>query len=348
MLPRRQVLVAAVSVALWPLAAKAAPATVGANPQDVANLGTPDHALETKIADLAKAAGLDDVGFAAVDLVKGRTAFLRESELFPMQAVSRLPIAIAFMRMVERGKASLNQKIRLTFADIAPGRSPVAVRLRVRPTNFTARQLIEHMLLNSDNTATDALLRLGGGPEKFQQELNRLGGLEGLRIDRYERDLQPESVGLHANATYADAAKFDEAFEALGAEKQTAALDRYLADPRDTSSPRALALLYFKLLSGHVLELQHTDVLLSLMRRTKTGIDRLNAGMLQGWTLAHRGGQSRTIQGISAVFHDSGLATSKSGNRIVLVVMIKRAAMGAADLARFHSAVARIVLNNWT
>ena len=225
----------------------AAPATAmgatGAIPQDVANLGAPDRALEARLAKLADALGASKVGIAVLDLVNGRTAFLREGELFPMQGVSALPIAIAFLRLAEQGRVKLNAFVQLTSADIAPGRSPMAAKLRRKPVRYTARQLIEHMLLNGDNTATDALLRLAGGPAPIQKELLRAGYLEGIRIDRYERDIQPAVFGLKPNATFADPAAFDAAIIARSAEAQRKALERYLQDSNDTASPRAMASL---------------------------------------------------------------------------------------------------------
>ena len=345
-LQRRELLAAAAALAVSTGVRQALAAT-GAVPQDIANLGAPDLKLEDKIASLAKEAGLTKIGFAAVDLVKGKTAFVRGGELFPMQSICKLPIAIAYLKMVENGSASLNNKVRLTAADIAPGRSPLAERLRKKPTQFTARQLIEHVLLNSDNTATDALIKLSGGPAKIQAVLKTLDNLDGLRIDRYERDLQPQAVGLTPNAIYADPAAFDAAIASLGEEKQRQATERFLRDARDQASPRAIASLLFKLMSGHLLELRHVTFVLELMRRTKTGIDRLNGGMLPGWTFAHRGGQSRTIAGITTVFNDAGLATSKRGGKIIIVLFVAGATMSPSALAQFHRAIARAVLNEW-
>jgi beta-lactamase class A len=329
----------------------AAPATAmgatGAIPQDVANLGAPDRALEARLAKLAEGLGASKVGIAALDLVNGRTAFLREGELFPMQGVSALPIAIAFLRLAEQGRVKLNAFVQLTSADIAPGRSPMAAKLRRKPVRYTARQLIEHMLLNGDNTATDALLRLAGGPAPIQKELLRAGYLEGIRIDRYERDIQPAVFGLKPNATFADPAAFDAAIIARSAEAQRKALERYLQDSNDTASPRAMASLYARLSSGHLLDLQNADLVLDLMRRTKTGVNRLNAGMRKGWTLAHRGGQSRTMQGMTATFNDTGLATGKSGGRIALAVFIEGATRPVRELEAFQKSVAATVLEAW-
>jgi beta-lactamase class A len=343
---RRHALFTLTAAALLAAPATALSAT-GAIPQDVANLGTPDRALEARLAKLADALGAAKVGIAAVDLANGRTAFLREGELFPMQGVSALPIAIAFLRLAEQDKASLNTFVRLTAADIAPGRSPMAAKLRRQPVRYTARQLIEHMLLNGDNTATDALLRLAGGPAPIQKELLRAGYLEGIRIDRYERDIQPAVFGLKPSDAFADPAAFDAAIAARSAEAERKALARYLQDANDTASPRAMTSLYARLASGRLLDLKDADFVLDLMRRTKTGVDRLNAGMRKGWTLAHRGGQSRPMQGMTAIFNDTGLATSKSGGRIALAVFVEGATRPVGELESFQKSVASMVLDAW-
>ncbi len=320
--------------------------TVGAIAQDVASLGAPDTALEAKISALATEAGLKKIGFAAVDLVKGRTAFVRGGELFPMQSIYKFPIAVAYLQMVQNGEASLDKKVLLTASDIAPGRSPLAEKLRVKPTQFTARQLIEHILLNSDNTATDALLKLGGGPAKIQSVIKSVG-VEGVRIDRYERDLQPQALGLIPDPAFASQFAFEAAFQSLSEEKQRKALELYLRDARDTASPIGIASLLFKLLSGHLLELRNVTFVLDLMRRTKTGEDRLSGGMLPGWVFAHRGGQSRSVQGVTAAFNDAGIATNKKGGKVILVLFIEGASLSTTELAQFHRATARAVLAAW-
>ena len=343
---RRHALFTLTTAALLAASTSAFAAT-GAIPQDVANLGAPDRALEARLGKLADALGASKVGIAAVDLANGRTAFLREGELFPMQGVSALPIAIAFLRLAEQGKANLNGFVHLTAADISPGRSPMAAKLRRKPVRYTARQLIEHMLLNGDNTATDALLRLAGGPAPIQKELLRAGYLEGIRIDRYERDIQPAVFGLKPSDVFADPAAFDAAIAARSAEAQRKALARYLQDANDTASPRAMTSLYARLASGRLLDLQNADFVLDLMRRTKTGVDRLNAGMRKGWTLARRGGQSRPMPGMTAIFNDTGLATSKSGGRIALAVFVEGATRPVGEIESFQKSVASMVLDAW-
>jgi beta-lactamase class A len=338
-------LASAASLVLAPCARAAQePAAIA---QDVAELGAPDPTLEAKIAGLANEAGLPRIGFAAVDLVKGRTAFVRGGELFPMQSVYKLPIAVAFLRMVQRGEKRLDTRVRLTAADIAPGRTPLGERLRKGPIVFTARQLMEHMLLNSDNTATDALMKLAGGPSAIQAAIKSFS-IDGLRVDRYEREMGPQSVGLDPSPALADFAAFETALAALGEAKQKAALQRYLRDPRDTASPRAIATLITKVMSSHLIQPRFAMMLLDLMRRTKTGEDRLKGGLLPGWTFAHRGGTSMTVQGVTAAFNDVGLAQHKGGAKIVIVLFIEGATLSADQLAQFHRATARAVLQAWS
>ncbi len=322
-------------------------ASTGAIPQDVANLGAPDRELEARLAALAGALDASNVGIAAVDLSGGRTAFLREGELFPMQGVSALPIAVACLRLAEQGALDLDALVPLSADDISPGRSPMAAKLRAKPVRYTGRQLIEHMLLNADNTATDALLRLAGGPSKVQQVLVKTGYLQGLRVDRYEREIQPAVFGLKPDARFSNPADFNAAVVALGQEQRGKALARYLQDARDTASPRAIASLYTRLASGHLLDLQDTDFILDLLRRTKMGSDRLHAGMGKGWQLAHRSGQTRSVDGITATFNDSGLATSKAGGKIALVVFIEGARVPAERLEAFQAKVAATVIEAW-
>jgi beta-lactamase class A len=70
--------------------------------------------------------------------------------------------------------------------------------------------------------------------------------------------------------------------------------------------------------------------------------------MLPGWTFAHRGGTSLTVLGRTAAFNDVGLATNKAGAKIAIVLLISDATLPTVELARFHRATARAVLQEWS
>jgi beta-lactamase class A len=320
-LDRRAFLFGATALPLLPIAA-ADP--LGAIAQDIANLGAPDAALEAKIAELAAVAGLTKIGLAAVDADNGRTAFVRGGELFPAEDLNKLPIAAAYLQLVQDGAARLDARMRLRAADIVPGRSPIAARLRSRPTTFTARQLIEHMLLNGDTTATDALIKRAGGVPGIQAAMKRLK-LEGMRVDRTERQRARDAAVIAQKGT----------------------LDRYFVDQRDTVSPRAAATLIVRMITNHLVQPRLSLLMLDLMKRTRSGDERLKAGMLPGWTFAHRAATGPAFGPATAAYHDVGLATSKKGAKIVLALCIENASQPRQALAQFHRSVARTVLEAW-
>ena len=345
---RRRLLAAGLALAVAPAFLPAtASATTAVPPQDIAALGAPDRTLEARLATLARSLEGTRIGVAVVDIDAGRTALLNADEMFPMQGVSTLPVAIAVLHLAEQDVINLERMLTLTSADIAPGRSPLAARLKVRPVRFTARQLIEHMLLNGDTTATDALVRLAGGPGAIRSALARLDAAEGLRIDRYERELQPAVFGLKPDKAFADPTRFRAAIDALDPQVRRKAQARYLQDPRDTASPRAIASLYARLEQGRLLQRRNAALVLDLLRRSKSGLDRLSAGMTKGWTLAHRGGQTPTIDDFTAVFNDSGIASGRGASRIAIVVFMEGATQPVGTLAAFHQSLARSVLAAW-
>jgi beta-lactamase class A len=325
-----------------PGAAMAAP-----QPQDLAALGAPDHLLEKRLLALASGLGDAKIGIAAVELDAGRTASVNGGEMFALQGISPLPVATTVLLLEERGEIALGQIMRLTAMDIAPGRSPLAERLRAAPVKFTIRQLLEHMLLNADGTATDALMRLVGGPARIHRELARAGLKEGIRIDRYEREIQPAVFGLKPDPALADPQRFAEAIDSLDPKLRKRAQKLYLQDPRDTGSPQAIASFYAALARGGLLSRRNSSFVLDLLRRTKTGQGRLAAGIGRGWSMAHRSGQTRTTDGFTAVFSDSGIATSPDGARIAMVVFVEGASRPVSQLKDFQQQVSRTILDAW-
>lgn len=296
---------------LAPSLARAAEPAPPAVAQDIADLGPIDEPLQARIAALANEAGLR-VGFAAADITKGRAAFVRSGEAFPLQSVYKLPIAVAVLHMAQERQLPLERAVTLSRANISPGVSPLADTLRRGPVRITAQRLLEAMLLNSDNSAADALQKVAGGPERVQAKLDELG-IDGMRVDRLERDLQVEALGLSPPIDFAKPDALARSLGTLDADEQKRALDRYLKDERDTGSARGLVKLIVRLTAGRMMQPRYVAMLIDLMKRTKTGNDRLRSGFPQGWTVAHRSGTSATVVGVTAAFNDVALAIGPQG-----------------------------------
>jgi beta-lactamase class A len=133
----------------------------------------------------AAAAARGTVGFAAVELASGRALALHADQGFPMQSVFKLPIAIVMLREVDAGRLALEQAVALDASD-ARGGPPGTTAV---PARRTLRELIEAMIINSDNVACEKLLALAGGPRAVDAYVRGLG-ISGMRIAFSEREMQ--------------------------------------------------------------------------------------------------------------------------------------------------------------
>lgn len=259
------------------------------------------------------------VGVGVLDLKSGESWYRLGQRAFPMQSVFKFPLAIAVLKLVDSGKLSLDQKVTITPADFAPAWSPLRDKFQGESAEYTVRELIGLSMSISDNTAADVLLKLVGGPGQVTSEI----GIRDIRVDRSERELQPESVGLGTfKREYADPAAFQAAIKALPSEIKKQAVEKYLDDPRDTSTPEAMVELLRLFYQGKLLSPDSTAFLMKIMRDTFTGKDRLRAGLPAGWALAHKTGTGYEILGIATAANDVGIAIGPDGEAVVIAVFV--------------------------
>lgn len=301
--------------------------------------------LRSALTALTVAEGSGRLGVAVRDLEDGTTVLIDASRAFPMQSVYKLPIAIAVLDRVDRGRISLAKTVHLTRAQRAPGHSPLAREIAMSDSgdgiDRTIGQLLEAMMINSDNTACDALLDELGGPTVVQAILS-LKGIYDIRVDRPEKQLYSNLVGLGTWRTkLADERVREAAIEALPPERRQVALAAYLRDPRDTTTPRGMMQLLAKLAAGELLSADGTERLLHLMTVSTTGLTKLKAGLPDTWSLAHKSGASGETLGIAAADNDVGIATAPDGRRIVIVALLSGSRLDGDTRARMLADVAR-------
>ena len=130
--------------------------------------------LQKQLEQIASAAK-GKVGVAAVVLETGETVALNPRDHFPMQSVYKLPIGMAVMKQVDTGKIKLDQKVRVTKEDFIGRASPSPIRDKYpNGTELTVNELMAWMLLESDGTASDVLMKLADGPGAVQAYLTEL------------------------------------------------------------------------------------------------------------------------------------------------------------------------------
>jgi beta-lactamase class A len=293
--------------------------------------------LERDIARLEALSG-GTMGVAAIHLESGREVYLRKGERFPMASTFKVPVAVEVLARVDRGEIRLDSMITLQPGDLHPGSGTLTSLFNKPGVALSLRNVLELMLLISDNTAADISLRTARGGAAVTRKMHELG-VDGIRVDRPTVRLIGDWIGvknLPGDDTPPD--QFRVLSAAVTPEQRKAAADAFDVDPRDTSTPEAMATLLRKIWRKEALSPASSDLLLDIMRRCQTGQARIR-GMLPPETeVMHKTG---TIGGTT---DDVGIVTlPDNAGHIVLAVFVKASKTPGDPSEKAIAQVARAV-----
>ena len=251
------------------------------------------------------------VGIAVIDLASGREFAVNGDQRFAMASVAKLPLALTYLAKVDAGRETLDREIELPdrFRH-SDGFTEILVHPGIR---LSAANWIELMLTQSDNSAADLLFAEVGGPTAVQRWLDG-HGMNGIHVDRDIAALLLDDTGLPRTPGASDVQSLRDAdhLPRLTDAQLDAAARRFDADTRDTATPLGMARLLAALDLGKLVSADSRKRLLDTLSRTRTGADRLRAGLPKGTRVEHKTG---TLRGISA---DVGLVTMPSGRRFAI------------------------------
>lgn len=265
----------------------------------------------------------------------------RGDERFSLQSVVKLLVGTAIL---DDDRFRVNQPITVFPKDLSLSMQPIAKLVGPNGYKTTIGDLIRRAIIDSDSAACDILMARMGGPQEVTRFLVRKG-IEGIRVDRDERHLQTESDGLKWRDEFVDAKVLDAAIARIPEEKRFAAYKRYQTDPRDTSTPKAMATFLTRLVNGDLLPPERTAFILQAMADCATGVDRLKAGTPSTWKLAHKTGTSGTRRGLTVATNDVGILTSPDGRKIAVAVFVADSKASADARAAMIAAIAKAVAN---
>jgi beta-lactamase class A len=144
-----------------------------------------DAALTERLKTLCNTAN-GEIGVAVIHVQSGRIVDVEGGKQLPLYSVYKLPLAITVLKRVEDKQIALDQKLRVTPADVAPG-SQFNTDLWRKPTDKTVAELLEFSIVRSDNTSSDKLLELVGGPAIVTERMNGYG-LANIQIKYSSRE----------------------------------------------------------------------------------------------------------------------------------------------------------------
>lgn len=304
---------------------------------------TPKFAIERlnqETAAIAERARPGILGAGMVNLESGEAWSFNGERRFPMQSVFKLVLAVAALAEVDAGRLTLGETTTITDGQLSPSWSPIADRWPGRSV-YTFDELLTAAVVDSDNTAADVLMKRIGGPGAVEAWLQGKH-VDEVRVDRYEREFQPEVYGM---ASFRPAWKGEAAFAAARATVDPAtrrrAMAAYMADPRDSATPRGMASFLAMLDAGELISTASTYRLLALMGRGARGAERLKAGLPKAAHFAHKTGTSGTDQGLTPAFNDVGIVALPDRRRYAMAAFLTGSTAGAAANAALLAELGR-------
>jgi len=178
---------------MWRVAGLAVLLTAMSSPAAAAAPAPDLSALTARLEQIVRSSP-GDVGVALAHLESGTRLSIHGDQRFPMASVYKLPIAIEALAQVAEGKLELARKVTLGPNDI---RACCTLSRRYPRGGVTLplSDLIELMMIESDNTAVDAVLKLVGGPAVVERRL-RAQGFNNININRYDAQISLEMTGV--------------------------------------------------------------------------------------------------------------------------------------------------------
>jgi len=293
--------------------------------------------LEQEITRAAKSAG-GTVGVNAIHIESGRWIALNSRERFPMASTYKVPIAVQLLARIDRGEITLDRMIELKPSDLHPGGGTLTTLLNKPGVVLSVRNLLELMLLQSDNSATDVLLRLAGGPEATTACIRALN-IQDMEINRPTINLIADCTGYTLPPENEWTPElFKKLYNATTPESRKTAARKFEADHRDTSTPEAMVMLLERIYRGDLLRPESRALLLDMMERCQTGEARLKGILPSETIVAHKTG---TIGGIT---NDVGIITlPNDAGHVAIAVFVKSSEKGIPERERAIAQIARAV-----
>lgn len=193
------------------------------------------------------------IGVAVLDTQTGQRWGYRADERFPMSSTFKVLACGAMLARVDAGEETLERRIRFDSSDLVTY-SPVTEH-RTGGGGMTLAELCEATITTSDNTAGNLVLGTLGGPAGLTDFMRSLGD-DVTRLDRWETALNEATPG----------------------------------DPRDTTTPRAMADSLHALLVGDRLSPSSRERLIAWLVANQTGDAKLRAGLPEGWRIGDKTG----------------------------------------------------------
>jgi beta-lactamase class A len=243
------------------------------------------------------------LGVHVLDSQSGKRIAYDDDARYAMASTFKLPLAAALLWQVDRGAFPLTRTLPIAQEHLIANSPVVEEQLKAGAVAMTISDLCAAVVVRSDNAAANVLLAGIGGPAGFNQFMRSIGD-ETTRLDRMEADLNSNLTG----------------------------------DPRDTTTPRAMADSLLKIFTQDVLKLPSRALLIGWMSTSRTGLDRVRAGLPKAW-----GAGDKTGTGANGAVNDLCIAYPPGRRPIFIAVYMSESKLDIKALSAAHAEIGGIV-----
>lgn len=228
----------------------------------------------------------------------------------PLLSVFKYIVALKVLAKLDKENISLNKKLEISKSMIDEDLySPMLNKYKKLPFEISIRELLKYMISESDNNACDILIEYAGGIAAIDSYIKEIG-FKDIEIAVNEKEMNKDI------------------------EKQ------YL----NKASASDMVKLIKKGYEGGLLSKNSTDYLVKIMLETKTGQDKLKAGLPEGVLTGHKtGSSSRKSSGIKIADNDAGFVILPGGGVYYIAVFIQDSSLSDSENDDLISSISQLV-----
>lgn len=243
------------------------------------------------------------LGVHVLDSQSGRRFGIDDDSRYAMASTFKVGLAASLLWQVDRKAFTLDHRLSISKSDLKANSPGVEVKLMAGAEAMTVRDLIAAAVTQSDNAATNVLLKAIGGPSAVTEFFRTIGDTT-TRLDRFELEL---------NSNVPD-------------------------DPRDTTTPRAMVDSMLAIFTREVLTLASRALLIDWMTASRTGLQRVRAGLPKSWNAA-----DNTGTGDNGAINDIVVCYPPERRPIFIAVYMSDSKLTVPELSAAHVEIGRIV-----
>jgi len=228
------------------------------------------------------------IGFQVRLLETGQQLGYNQDKHFVMQSVFKFPIAVMLLDEVDHGRLSLAQQVFINKSSLHQTVSKLYEKYPEGNVSVPLREILQDMVVYSDNNACDIILGLLGGGHRLTVYLHK-HGVKKINVQFNEAGMHADWKNQYANWCTPDA------------------------------QIRLLTMVF----EQSLLKKETNTLLRDLMRETYVAPKRIRYLLPKFTPVEHRSGTSSTNnKGLSAATNDVGIITLPNGKHLAIAIFL--------------------------